>query len=66
VEDVYADKLEMGADSSANNVYAGEARLGPGSRVSGELLYTRTLESEEGARVRSEPIKAEKLPNPPI
>jgi hypothetical protein len=63
---VYADKLEMGKDSSANNVYTREARLGSGSRVSGELLYTRTLESEEGARVQSGPTKTEKLPSPPI
>ncbi|HYA21747.1 MAG TPA: hypothetical protein VEG31_01015 [Thermoproteota archaeon] len=66
VEDVYAGKLEMEADSSANNVYAHEARLGPDSRVSGELLYTGTLELGEEAKVRSGPTKAEKLPSPPI
>ncbi len=66
VEDVYAGKLEMEEDSSANNVYVREARLGSDSKILGELLYTGTFELGENAMVRSGPTKAEKLPSPPI
>ncbi len=64
VEDVYAGRLELGAHSSARNVYAREAYLKQGCRVAGELLYVEKLELEHAVQVNSR--KVETLPEPPI
>lgn len=66
VEDIYANWLELGEDSSARNVYAREAYLKEGCRITGELLYVDKLELEKNVKTYSEPRKVEKLPEPPI
>ncbi|MCX8183748.1 MAG: polymer-forming cytoskeletal protein [Crenarchaeota archaeon] len=66
VEDIYANWLELGENSSARNVYAREAYLKRGCRVAGELLYVDKLEFEENVEMYSESKKVEKLPEPPI
>lgn len=65
-EDIYADWLELGEGSSARNIYVREAYLKHGCRVIGELLYVRKLETEREIRTYSTPRKVEKLPEPPI
>jgi len=65
-EDVYAGRLELEENSSAHNVYAREAYLKHGCRVTGELLYVEKLEMEQKVKTYSEPQKVEKLPEPPI
>jgi len=65
-EDIYADWLELGENSSARNVYTREAYLKQGCRVTGELLYVEKLEMEQNVRTYLEPKKVEKLPEPPI
>ncbi|NHV98853.1 MAG: hypothetical protein HA496_04305 [Thaumarchaeota archaeon] len=64
VEDVYAGRLELLENSSARNVYAREAYLKHGCRVSGELLYVEKLELERLTQINSR--KVEKLPEPPV
>jgi len=66
VEDVYADRLMMDEDSSAHNAYAKVACLGPGAKVSGQLLYTESIMLGEGVKVASGPKKVEKLPEAPV
>ncbi|MGQ9691241.1 MAG: hypothetical protein ACUVQY_08290 [Thermoproteota archaeon] len=65
-EGIYANRLELGENSSARNVYAREAFLKRGCRVTGELLYVEKLEMEQNVETYSEPRKVEKLPEPPI
>ncbi len=66
VEDVYADSLMMDGGSSAHNAYAKVACLGPGAKVSGQLLYTESITLGEGVKVASGPEKVEKLPEAPV
>lgn len=66
VEDIYADRLDMDPGSSANSIYAREAKLGSGCRVTGELLYTGRLKLGESVKLQSQPNKVNKLPQPPL
>jgi cytoskeletal protein CcmA (bactofilin family) len=66
LDDVYAGLLVMGRGSSARNVYVKRAVLESECKVSGELIYTEELELGERLRLRSEPKRAEQLPEPPI
>lgn len=66
LEDIYAELLVMGRGSSARNVYVRRAVLESGCKISGEFMYTEELELGERLRLKSEPIKVEKLPEPPL
>jgi cytoskeletal protein CcmA (bactofilin family) len=66
VEDVHGDFVELRAGVRARNVYAAEVIVESGSRVQGQIKYTRRIEAEDGAVFAQEPERVEELPPKPI
>jgi hypothetical protein len=56
----------MEEESTARNVYAKRVSLEERCRITGELQYVDDLSTEEGVTFAKEPVKANKLPSPPI
>jgi hypothetical protein len=64
-EDIYADTVELEEKAEAARVFGRRVVLGENSSVA-EVVYTETLETREGARVRTPPQKVAQLPPFPL
>jgi len=62
VEAIHAKNVVMKKRSKASSVYADNLRIEPGSRVTGEVLYTGNLDAEEAMPFAKEPKKVHSLP----
>jgi hypothetical protein len=66
VEDVWGERVVMLRGAHARNVYTGILDADEGSDVSGCVLFTQKLHVERGVRFTAQPVKSEKLPDPPL
>ncbi|NHJ40628.1 MAG: hypothetical protein FK731_11395 [Asgard group archaeon] len=59
---LHVQELEMFARSKARNVYAETIIIEDKAVLSGNVEYTNEIDAESKARIRTKPIKVEKLP----
>ena len=62
VEDVYGDEIGLEEKAQARNLYGRYIRLEYKCEISGEVLYTENLKTEENVHFAKQPRKVEKLP----
>lgn len=65
VQDVHASKVVVGPDSRVGNVFAGRVDVGAGCDVE-SITYTGGVKVSEHVKLRRQPRKVDKLPEPPL
>jgi predicted acyltransferase (DUF342 family) len=65
VEEVYGKRIIIEDRSRVEQIHGVDVEIEEGCRILGEVLYSGSLDAEEGVSFAVEPKKVDSLPSPP-